>query len=71
MSGQRNISLLVERSIYVVLELTRIVGVLEDHVRIKVRFSFIYAEIAEMALFIIARPVQFCACYPPMRSKYR
>ena len=59
MSGQRNRSLSVESHIYTFPELTRIVRVVGDYVRIQVRFSFIHESIAEMALFSL--PVKLCA----------
>jgi hypothetical protein len=42
MRRQRNRSLTMEGPIYTFQELTRIVRVIEDHVTIKVRFSFIH-----------------------------
>ena len=46
MNGQRNRTLSIENPIYTVLELTRIVRAVGDHVPIKVRFSFIRESIA-------------------------
>ena len=69
MSGQRNRSLSMESPIYTVPELTTIVRVVRDHVPIKVKFSFIYESIAEMALFSISRPVRL-SNYFHIRCKY-
>ena len=52
----------IESPIYTVPELMRIVRVVGDHVPLKVRFSFIYESIAEMALFSTSRPVNLCTC---------
>ena len=41
------------RVIYTIQDLTRNVRGVEDHVPMKVRFSFIHESIAEMALFNI------------------
>jgi hypothetical protein len=40
-----------QKPIYIVPELTRIVRIVENHVPVKVRFSFIHESIAEIACF--------------------
>jgi len=56
--GKETEAVSMESPIYRVPELTKMIRIVGDHVKIKFRFSFVHESIAEMALFSRSRPIK-------------